>query len=125
MTSLRDILEAQKEFESLFVEFDKLSDPLYLDDTADYLATSLAEEAFEFRREFNWKKHINRRKLHNRDKQLEEAIDCFTFSLNLLLVLGLTAEEVSELYFLKNKINWDKQVDEGNPKAIARIAERA
>lgn|SRR5574337_701723 len=125
MDQLNQIFEEQKRFESLFVDFDLLEKPEYLDSVADYLSTSLAREAFEFRDEFNWKQHLNRIKPHNRDKQVEEAIDCFIFSINLLLILGVTAEEATELFFLKNSINWDRQADEGNQRAIARIAERA
>lgn len=121
--NLRDVFNTQKEFESLFVDFERLEDPEYLDSIADYLSTALAKEAFEFRDEFNWK-ISKRRRLHNRDKQVEEAVDCFTFAINLFLILGVTPEEALESFYLKNKINWDRQIDEGNQKAIARISER-
>jgi len=112
--SLEEVFKAQQEFENLFVDFERLEqgDSKYLDEIADYLSTALAREAFEFRDEFNWKVNT-RTKLHVRDKQLEEAIDCFTFSVNLLLILGVHAEQAIEWYFLKRSINIDKAIREG------------
>jgi len=119
--SLQDIFDKQQEFESLFVDFPRIQggDHAYLDETADYLSTALAREAFEFRDEFNWKVSKAPRP-HNRDKQIEEAVDCFIFSINQLLILGLTCEEAMEWVETKIRMNWDRQVKEGNVKAINR-----
>lgn len=125
MSDLEDIFRVQREFESLFVDFERIQqgDLEYLDDTADYLSTSLAREAFEFRDEFNWKQHSGR-KFHNRDKQIGEAMDCFIFSVNQLLILGVTPQECFENYLLKNTINWERQLREGNQNAINKLSER-
>jgi len=123
MLSFHDVYAAQVEFEGLFFRFDTLNQaPDEMDAAADYLSTSLAREAFEFKEEFNWKQHI-RRKPINVDKAKEEAIDCFTFALDQFHILGMTADEVVEWFFLKNRINWDRQVDAG--KVTAEQAEVA
>lgn len=126
MNKLEEALLLQKEFESLFVNFERIEqgDSEYLDKVADYLSTALAKEAFEFRDEFNWKM-LAKLRLHNRDKQIEEAIDCFTFSLNLLLILGLDADQVFEWYKIKNVINWERQADAGNQIAIDWLTSRS
>ena len=125
MTAFSDVVAAQKEFESLFVDFERIEsgDTEYLDSVADYFAKCLTKESMEFLDEFNWKQHVSAKKLHNYDKQVGEAIDCFTFSLNMLLILGLDAAQIQEYYFLKNHINWDRQVDEG--RATHQQAETA
>jgi len=118
---LGEIFKVQKEFEALFVDFKKVSeDPQYLDKIADYLSTGLAREAFEYRDEFNWKVS-KRARPHNRDKQIEEAVDCFIFSVNMLLILGIEADEATEWILTKIRMNWDRQVAEGNPIAVERV----
>lgn len=126
MKDLEEIFRVQQDFESLFVDFQRIrqGDSHYLDEAAGYLAMALAKEAFEFRDEFNWKL-LGKNKLHNRDKQIEEAIDCFVFSINLLLILGADAEECLEIYRHKTKINWERQLEAGNEEAISRYSERA
>lgn len=113
MLSFHDVYAAQVEFEGLFYCFNMLNKrPEELDKAADYLSTSLAREAFEFKDEFNWKQHVRKKNL-NLDKAIEEAIDCFTFTLDLFHILGMTADEIIEWYFLKNRMNWDKQIEAG------------
>lgn len=118
MDLLETIWSRQADFESLFVDLQRAQeDSAYLDHTADYLSTSLAREAFEFKDEFNWKEHAAV-KPHDRKAQVEEAMDCFIFSIDQLLILGVTAEEAFSAYCHKNLKNWDRQVDRGNAKAI-------
>ena len=112
MNSFEDVVKAQTEFESLFYDFNRLHEQEYLDHSIDYLTTSLAREAFELKDEINWKQH-GRTKPVNMDKAREEAIDCLTFSLDTCILLGMDASDIIEWYFLKNRINWDRQVEQG------------
>lgn len=38
-----------------------------------------------------------------------EVVDAFHFFLNIALLMGITADELSKMYYLKNKENFDRQ----------------
>lgn len=46
---------------------------------------------------------------HRKELAQEEFIDVFTFLMNIALSLELTADEIYDLYFQKNKVNHSRQ----------------
>lgn len=80
----------------------------------DYIRTMVlacTDELHEALREIPWKPWSGRQfyGYEEQDKFMDEMVDVFHFYMNLMLVVGMPAEELYRRYLRKNGINHDRE----------------
>lgn len=71
--------------------------------------TALQVELAEVLQELNWKPWKQTRKPVDMVKLKDELIDCLHFMLELLIIVGITADEAYKLYWQKMQVNLTRQ----------------
>lgn len=69
------------------------------------MVLALTDELHEALRETGWKPWSTKRHL-NRDPYVDELVDAFHFFMNLMLVAGVSWEELETCYKAKNHVNF-------------------
>lgn len=101
------IIRLQKEFQEDILGHGDLSRMLLTDRAADYFRTqslALIFEIGEAGNEIGWKPWATSRHIHHK-RYRKELIDAFHFLINLMLLDGMTAEDIYEGYLEKQSIN--------------------
>lgn len=116
--SLQFLMESQTKFqERMGHNFKKMT----LQERAAYIKEHgyfLMEEVMEMFREMpyhkSWKdySHLTQEEIEEKEKLMrQEAIDALHFMINIFLALGMSEEEIIEMYKEKNKLNYQRQED--------------
>lgn len=71
--------------------------------------TGLVVEAAEALQETDWKPWKKTPKLINKQKALEELVDCFHFLVELFILLGFSHEDLYNAYMKKMDVNHKRQ----------------
>lgn len=69
---------------------------------------AMSQELAELTDSVPWKWWAKYQKYDKQNAQVE-VVDLFHFLISLALVLGLSADDVYNLYMQKNKVNWQRQ----------------
>jgi len=105
---LEELLDLQK---NLFLFYKSIRRWYREADCNEMLKTfviALADEAFEMLHLLNWKPWKNEKEL-DIDALKKEAIDALHFLLQIFILLGMNAEEITEAYKRKLKENYERQ----------------
>lgn len=116
MNKLQKVLDTQTELQNRLgnniKEMTEQQKTAYVKNNVFFVTEELHEMTRELPYVKEWKDYsqlsgedIARRK----ELAQEEFIDVFTFLMNIALTLELTADEIYDLYFQKNKVNHERQ----------------
>ena len=104
--SLEDLLKKQKRFHDKVV-LDNEKFPREKGPAIFMLTTALIHEAIELQRLTNWKWWKRETHLDEEDAK-EELVDIFHFFMDLVVTMGMDAEELEKEYERKLKINYER-----------------
>lgn len=109
MWSFGDWLDETKSLQQLFIG----TDPATLAGSArlEYLRTQVlaaVKELTEVLDEFPWKPWRKSQLPERRDKAVEELVDVLAFTANMLVMLGVDGDELTEKYKAKVRENVDR-----------------
>lgn len=116
MDKLREIMKKQAEFQArLGFNYSNMTPQEraeYMRDNRGYLEDEVAEALYEMPYYKSWKNYDNMSEgevLQAWQKVRMELVDSLHFFVNLLLCAGFTADELYEMYIMKNKENHRRQ----------------
>lgn len=104
MDNLSKLIEGQR---SLMKEFYSLP-PEDWEEKVKEALLALVVETIEVLNELNWKPWKKEKKKVNKEKLKEEVVDCLHFLLEIIILIGMTEEEIIERYFEKRKRNIER-----------------
>lgn len=109
--SLQEMLDLQRDLQRVFngYELEDQSTELRIDNIV-LNVFALTKELSELTDEIGWKPWATSRHI-NRERAVEELVDVWHFFMNIMLHLGVDAEELAAKYAAKNKINHRRQTD--------------
>ena len=114
MDKLDQIFDLQKRFDSL-IEQKRNIDELSLDEWVQKEVIAIIAELIEVVNEVNYKWWKNPKEI-NLDALKEELIDVLHFFISTCLKVGLTSDELFEVYKKKNRENHDRQNGKSSKK---------
>lgn len=102
------MMQSQKHFqESLGYNFESMTDEERIDFIKN-MTLALGDELHEALGEVGWKPWATSRHI-NREAYRGELVDAWHFFMNLLIVVGVTAEELEQKYYAKLNKNYKRQ----------------
>jgi len=111
---LRELFRMQKALnERIGVHTDDMSDEQKTQWTLNY-CRAMSQEIAELTDSVPWKWWANYQKLDEQNARVE-VVDLFHFLISLAQVLGMSADDVYEIYLKKNEVNFQRQ-DSGYTK---------
>jgi len=103
MKELKNIFDAQKEFQKNFYDPDDLIQEDKIKFTKEYIL-SIHKELSEILDTIPWKLHRKENVVHSRTNIVEETIDVFKFLLNICIIWKIEPEEFVKEFFRKSSV---------------------